>query len=210
MTLVAAWIQYIHSCSFMYLNPHASSTCGPMTEQNIRPLTSGNKEHWMPEQLAEEAGILSFNWGDFIVCACELWEVSSYPLRKSTGSNTISVLQSDISCYPLIRFGAHMRTDRHTSLTLCVCVCFFFLSNLKNTIYTTQKNNCIIVMLTFLPMGAVVQPLNQCSRSKWGLISGSHIKSRLLIYCHVRAVCHCIFPFIFNYHKAENKMMKVI
>lgn len=147
--------------------------------------------------------------GDFIVCACELWEVSSYPLRRSTGSNTISVLQSDISCYPLIRFGAHMRTDRHTSLTLCVCV-FFFLSNLKNTIYTTQKNNCIIVMLTFLPMGAVVQPLNQCSRSKWGLISGSHIKSRLLIYCHVRAVCHCIFPFIFNYHKAENKMMKVI
>lgn len=93
---------------------------------------------------------------------------------------------------------------------MCVCFFFFFLSNLKNTIYTTQKNNCIIVMLTFLPMGAVVQPLNQCSRSKWGLISGSHIKSRLLIYCHVRAVCHCIFPFIFNYHKAENKMMKVI
>lgn len=125
MTLVAAWIQYIHSCSFMYLSPYASSTCGPMTEQNIRPLTSWNKEYWMPEQLAEEAGILSFNWGDFIVCACELWEVSSYPLHKSTGSNTISVLQSDISCYSLIRFGAHMRTDRHTSLTLRVCVCFF-------------------------------------------------------------------------------------
>lgn len=151
--------------------------------------------------------------GGILLCVHVSFEKCLPTLCASLQAATLFLSFNQI--YPVTLWFALVHTCAQIDTLLLHFLCAFFLGGffyqiLKNTIYTTQKNNCIIVMLTFLPMGAVVQPLNQCSRSKWGLISGSHIKSRLLIYCHVRAVCHCIFPFIFNYHKAENKMMKVI